>query len=104
MSDDTNLQSKPLTQRQLAEKFQWDDNFPLPIQQKLYEHYVRFQRDGDLHRAEMDMVSVSDALFWVTLGKPIGIFLGEHELYFGIESATDLSSLAQQLKALQEEA
>lgn len=76
MDSNVSQQSEKLTQEQLIQKFRWDDNFPLLIQQKLYEHYERFQHEGDLHKAEMDILSVSDALFWVTLGKPIAIFLG----------------------------
>jgi len=98
------VENQALTREQLAQKFHWQDNFPEEIQQKLFAHYQQYQHEGDLRLAEMDILSVSDTLYWFTSKKPMQPFLQEHEQYFGLASTSDLSRIAQELKLLQEQA
>ena len=48
---------RPLTRVQLTQRFQWEDNLPQAIQDRLFEHYTKF------HQSESDIQSVSDTLF-----------------------------------------
>lgn len=91
---------QPLSREQLAEKLQWH-YFPQAIQERLFEHYQHFQHDGNVCKAEMDIQSASNALFWSTLGALLGKFIGEHEFQFGVDSTRDLSAIAQELSELQ---
>jgi len=86
---------RPLTRVQLAKKFDWQDNFPQAIQDRLFEHYTKFSH------SESDIQSVSDTLFWAAQKKPMSAFLAEHRQYFGSASANDLQSMIALLAKLQ---
>ena len=89
---------QPLTREQLANEYQWSQ-FPEAIQERLSAHYVTFNHAGNFQRAERDIQSATDALFWVKRGEPLAPFLKEHRRYFGEESAADLADMAEQLTA-----
>ena len=80
-------QGQQLTRVQLAKKFEWEDNFPKVIQDRLFEHYIKFRH------SEADIQSASDTLVWAAQKKPMGPFLAEHKQFFGTESAHDLESI-----------
>ena len=88
-------ENQPLTRIQLEEKFEWQDNFPQVIQDRLFEHYTQFGCSVS------DIQSASDSLFWATQKKPMSAFLAEHRQYFGSASADDLASMIKALAQLQ---
>ena len=82
-----------LTRSQLAEKFEWEDNFPVIIQDRLYQHYLTYTHNGRTGLALVDIQSATDTLLWSIQGKPMKAFLGEHLQYFGSESTDDLKEM-----------
>lgn len=92
---------QPLTREALAQLYQWD-NFPESIQEQLYQHYQTFTHDRNMDLARADIQSVSDSLYWVSLGTSLDRFTQEHFHYFGVASTEDLKHLAGELTALKQ--
>jgi len=89
---------RPLTRVQLAKKFEWEDNFPKAIQDRLFEHYTKFKY------SETDIQSASDTLVWAVQGKSMNAFLQEHRQYFGSASTDDLQEIINLLAQLSQQA
>jgi len=89
---------RPLTRVQLAQRFQWEDNFPKVIQDRLFEHYTKFRQ------SESDIQSASDTLVWAVQKKQMGPFLAEHKQFFGTASADDLQAMIDLLAQLSQQA
>ena len=86
-----------LTRVQLAKRFEWENNFPQAIQDRLFEHYTKFRYSTS------DIQSASDTLYWATEKKPMGAFLAEHRQYFGSASADDLQAMIDLLAQLSQQ-
>ena len=88
---------QPLNAEELSTKYQWDQ-FPQEIQTRLYAHYLEFNHEGNLRKAERDVQSASDTLSWAQQQARLDPLLEEHLHYFEQPSTDDLVALIHSLQ------